>query len=629
MTVMRTLGDTLRVDLAARSVVRRPLEDAVVRRVLLGRGLNSLTLLEEIGADVGPLDPANPLMFTCGLLTGTQAPSAARVQVSARSPLTGLLGSSSVGGTVGPALRANGVQSLRVVGRADSPSYLYIADGDAEVRDAARLWGLDVRETASAIEDDLGERGSVMFLIGPAGEHLLPLACIVTQRGHAAGRTGMGAVMGSKNLKAVVVKSAKVAAGVEKVACAGEDTREAVKRYLAKIKSSPNFTDKAAHGTSSAVNPVNEMGMLGSYNYQSPQFGAAAAIDGTNMDQYVERLRACQRCPVHCKAELRLTSGRYAGLEGERPDFEPIVSWGSKSGLADPEAIIYLHHLCDLFGIDSVSAGNAVAFAMQLWQEGIITARDTGGLLLEWGDVAVMESLVRQMAAGEGFGALLGQGVREAARVIGRGAEKYAYHVKGLELTAFDPRGASASGLGYAVSNRGGDFTSVYARHEFSLTPVQAKELYGEELAADRLSPVGKAPMVKRSMIICAVLDSIGLCKIPALTLVNEFDLVSEAELVSAVAGLSVTPEELFEIGERIVDIERLLNIRFGAGAEDDMLPDHFLDEPMPQGPAEGNTIDLAAMLGEFYGVMGWTEQGVPSVARLRELGLEELAPAG
>lgn len=615
--MMRALGDILDVDLTARSTARRPVDEALVRRVLLGRGLNSLTLLEELGAEVEPLDAANPLLFTCGLLTGTQAPSAARVQVSARSPLTGLLGSSSVGGTVGPAFRANGVQSLQVAGRADAPVYLYISGGNVEVRDASHLWGLDVKESVRALGDELGEPGLVMFVIGPAGEHLLPLACIVTQRGHAAGRTGMGAVMGSKNLKAVVVKTAKDADR------ASEEARAAVKRYLAKIKAAPNYADKAAHGTSSAVNPVNEMGMLGSYNYQQPRFAAAAAIDGTNMDQYVEKLRGCSRCPVHCKAELRLTSGPYAGLEGERPDFEPIVSWGSKSGLADPEAIIYLHSLCDLFGIDSVSAGNAVAFAMQLWEEGIITAEDTGGLELAWGDATVMEALVRQMAAGEGFGAVLGQGVREAARLIGRGAEKYAYHVKGLELTAFDPRGASATGLGYAVSNRGGDFTSVYARHEFSLTPEQAKDLYGEELAADRRSPVGKASMVKRSMIICAVLDSIGLCKIPALTLVNEFDLVSEAELVSAVAGLPVTPEELFEIGERILNIERLFNMRFGADAGDDVLPDLFLNEPMSEGPAEGSTIDLDTMLREFYAVMGWTETGVPTPARLRDLGLE------
>lgn len=615
---MPTIGDVLHIDLSARSIGRYPVGARVVRRVLLGRGLNSLTLLEHAGAETGALDPGSPLLFTCGLLTGTQAPSAARVHVSARSPLTGLLGSSSVGGKVGPALRANGVQSIQMTGRADRPVYLFISGGQAEIRDASHLWGLDVQESARLLYDRLEDEGLVMFLIGPAGEHQLPLACIMTQRGHAAGRTGMGAVMGSKNLKAIVVKGSRLEG--ER---ASEEARAAVRRYVAKIKAAPNYADKAAHGTSSAVNFANSLGMLGSYNYQRPCFESASNIDGTNMDQYVERLHGCRGCPVHCKAELKLTSGPHAGLEGERPDFEPIVSWGSKSGVSDPESIIYLHHLCDLFGIDSVSAGNTVAFAMHLWEDGILTSEDTGGLDLVWGDADVMETLVRQMAGGEGFGALLGRGVREAARIIGRGSERYAYHVKGLELTAFDPRGASAAGLGYAVSNRGGDFTSVYARHEFSLTASEGKALYGDELAADRMSPVGKAAMVKRSMVICAVLDSIGICKIPALTLVNEYDLVSEADLVSAVADLPVTPGELFETGERIIDIERLFNIRYGSGADDDVLPDVFLEEPLREGPAAGNTVQLAQMIREFYADMGWSAEGVPTEARLRRLGLE------
>lgn len=615
---MSAYGDILAVDLTAGSLSRRPLEDAVVGRVLLGRGLNSLTLLEQVGSKIGPLDPGNPLLFTCGLLTGTSAPSAARVHVSARSPLTGLLGSSSVGGRVGPALRANDVQSLQVHGKAAVPVYLYIAEGRAELRDAASLWGLDTQAASRRIAAEHGDEGLSMFLIGPAGERGVPLACIVTQRGHAAGRTGMGAVMGSKNLKAVVVKSRK---GVGPATGAA---REAVRRYLAKIKAAPNYADKAAHGTSSAVKWADEMGILASYNYQRPRFAGAASIDGTNMSRYVERVRACQHCPVHCKAEVRLQSGRYAGLEGERPDFEPIVSWGAKNGLAEREAVIFIHHLCDLLGIDSVSAGNAVAFAMELYERGILTLEDTGGLELEWGDVGVIETLVRQMGANEGFGAVLGRGVREAARLFGRGAERYAYHVKGLELTAFDPRGAQATGLGYAVSNRGGDFTSVYARHEWSLAPTEARALYGDERAADRTSPVGKALMVKRGMVICAVLDSIGLCKIPALTLVNEYDLVHEAELVSTVAGMPVTPEDLFTVGERILNIERLFNIRFGAGAEDDTLPAVFLHEPLGEGPAAGATVDLDTMLCEFYAAMGWSGEGKPSLARLRELALDE-----
>jgi len=258
-----------------------------------------------------------------------------------------------------------------------------------------------------------------------------------------------------------------------------------------------------------------------------------------------------------------------------------------------------------------------------------LTTADTGGLELAWGDADVMETLVRQIAAGEGFGALLGKGVREVARVVGRGAERYAFHVKGLEITAFDPRGASATGLGYAVSNRGGDFTSVYARHEWSMTPEQALAMYGDALAADRTSPGGKAEMVRRSMIICAVLDAIGLCKIPALTLVNEYDLGSEAELVSAVTGVATTPDALFRIGERILTVERLFNIRFGLLADDDTLPAVFTDEPLGEGPAAGSMVDLASMRREFYALMGWSERGVPTPVLLERLGLERFAPAG
>jgi aldehyde:ferredoxin oxidoreductase len=621
---MRALGDILRVDLGTGSLERLPVPDEAVTTVLLGRGLNALTLLQRVGTDVQPLDARNPLLFTCGLLTGTPVPSAARVQVSARSPLTGLLGTSSVGGTVGPALRSNGVQSIQVTGAAAEPVYLLLAEGRAELRDARHLWGLDVKTAAARLSDDIGLPGLTMFLIGPAGERAVPMACIVTQKGHAAGRTGMGAVMGSKRLKAVVVAGRKDG-GRERL---DAPLREAVRDYLGKIRAAPNYADKAAHGTSSAVNWAEEKGLLGSYNYRQAQFAGAAAIDGTSMDQYVEKLRGCQRCPVHCKAEVRLQTGPHAGFAGERPDFEPIASWGSKTGLADPQAIIYLHNLCDLLGVDSVSAGNTVAFAIDLYQRGILTTADTGGLELTWADADLMETLVRQIAAAEGFGALLGKGVREVARVVGHGAERYAFHVKGLEITAFDPRGASATGLGYAVSNRGGDFTSVYARHEWSMTPDQALAMYGDELAADRTSPRGKAAMVRRSMTICAVLDAIGLCKIPALTLVNEYDLGSEAELVSAVTGVAITPDELFRIGERILTVERLFNIRFGLLDDDDTLPAVFTDEPLGEGPAAGSMVDLVSMRREFYALMGWSERGVPTPALLEKLGLERFAPA-
>jgi aldehyde:ferredoxin oxidoreductase len=348
------------------------------------------------------------------------------------------------------------------------------------------------------------------------------------------------------------------------------------------------------------------------------------------MVPYIEHYRSCQACPVHCKAEVRLTSGPHEGTYGDRPDFEPIVSWGVKAGIADPDEVIYLHHLCDIFGLDSVSAGNAVAFAFDLFEKGIIDTGDTGGLELRWGDAEAAATLMRQMAANQGLGALLGHGVRAAAEHIGRGAERYAYHVKGLELSAYDPRAAMGAGLAYAVSQRGGDYTSAYVRHEASMTPEEAQAFYGDARAADRTSTGGKAQMVKLGMTVGAVLDSLGMCKIPSLSLVDDYDLENEAELVTEVAGMPTSAAELLLVGERILTIEQLLNRRLGAGRADDDVPAMFHDEPLPDGPSAGATIDPAAMVAEFYGLMGWTEAGAPSAARLRELGLGEyVAEAG
>jgi aldehyde:ferredoxin oxidoreductase len=424
--------------------------------------------------------------------------------------------------------------------------------------------------------------------------------------------------MGSKNLKAVVMSPGRAANWPT-----NDAARAAIKEYVSKIRSSRSYREFFEYGSTSGVSWTSHMGMLATRNYQTPQFAGVTDIDGRNLTSYVTGTRACHRCPVRCKAEIEVRTGRYAGLRGERPDFEPLVSLGSKVGLSDPEAVMYLHNLCDWLGLDSVSVGGSLAFAMELWQRGLLTAADTGGLELGWGDAEAMEVVIRQMAAGEGLGLLLGQGVRRAAAAIGRGAERYAMEVKGLELTAFDPRGVYATALGYAVSSRGGDYASVYARHEFEVGLERAHALYGDERAADRLSPVGKAAMVRRSMISSAVLDSIGICKVPALSLVNEYDLVNESRLVSGLTGIEMSPQDLFLAGERILVLERLFNLRFGGAAQEDTLPAVFLTEPMSDGPARGSRVDLAPMLQEFYGLMGWTERGIPTRERLTELGLQ------
>ena len=616
---MPLFGSALEVNLGPGTVVTAPYDARALQLVLGGRGLNA-HLLQASDPRTDPLHPDSPLLITTGLLTGTIAPGATRTHVGGRSPLTGLLGSSSTGGDLGYALRTNGLGGLIVRGRAEYPVYLLIEDGYATLRDASDLWGLDTRQTIDVLVERHGAPAPAVLVIGPAGESGARIACLLTRRGHAAGRTGMGALMGSKRLKAIVV----VDGGRRPPTTPGG--RAAAARYIDMLRHSPHFAEIASFGTTASVAWADDQGVLATRNYRSPRFEGVAAIDGLNMDKYVGSRHSCRGCPVGCKAKVSIADGPYAGLEGERPDFEPIVAWGSKVGVDDPAAVLFLHDLCNRLGLDSLSAGATVAFAIELFENGVLGPEDTGGLRLRWGEVEAMERLLREMAAGQGFGGTLAGGVRYAAKVIGRNAQAFAYHVKGLELTAFDPRGAYATALGYAVSPRGGDYTAVYARHEFEIEADHARKLYGDDRARDPRSPVGKPAMVVRSMVVSAALDSLGMCKIPALTLLNEYTLESEAELASAVTGTQLSAEDLFAVGERTVDLERLFTMACGGLAMEDDLPVFFRDRPLTEGPATGFTVDVRPMLPEFYELSGWSPEGLPTDVTLLRLGLSGTA---
>jgi aldehyde:ferredoxin oxidoreductase len=615
------LNPVLDVDLSTGVVTKRPVDPDRARLVLGGRGLVALELLDRHTAD--PLSPENPLLVFAGLLTGTSLPSSARVHVGARSPLTGLSGSSNIGGRFGRALRRAGVSGLVVRGAARRPSYLLVSEDGAEVLPAGELWGCETALAGGTLARTHPRSSSL--LIGPAGERAARLACIVTEHGHAAGRTGMGAVMGSKRLKAIVVVPPPAAAAVggrSRSPATQRDDRRAVaraaaQRYLTSIASAPSFPMWQRWGATASVSWCDERGILATRNFATATFEGAAATDGTALDPWLESTHGCPGCPVRCKAELRLR-GRFV----ERPDFEPLVAWGAKVGVDDPEAVVLLHERCDQLGLDSVSAGAVCAFAIDLFERGIIDEADTGGLVLRWGAVESLMALLEQMGSGEGFGGLLADGVLRAAAVIGRGAKRWAYHVKGLELTAYDPRGAFATALGYAVSNRGADYAHVYARHEFDVTTEAAVRLYGDRHAAQATVAEGKAEMVRRSMIVSAVLDALGICKVPALSLINAYDLEAEAELASAATGVELSAGDLWLAGERIVVAERLFNLACGARAADDMLPPLFTSRPLTEGPSRGVTMPIEAMVRDFYRRMGWSRRGRPTKATLERLQL-------
>jgi aldehyde:ferredoxin oxidoreductase len=612
-------GQVLNIDLTQGTWSFSPFPEELIRKVLGGRGLNVWYLYQHLPARTDPLDPENILMFSCGLLTGTAAPASSRLHVNALSPLTGLLGSSNTGGKFGAALRACNIQTLIIRGRSPKPVFLYLDRDTVNIMDAQPLWGLDTWETEEYLKQEFQDDAIKFMIIGPGGENGARFGCIMTDRDHAAGRTGMGTMMGSKNLKAIVIKAQKaVSPPPAPPSRRGEinNGHTAITNYIRQIRNSAEFNTFSTYGGAGYVKWADDMGIMPTRNYRESHFQEAESLDGRRLQPYITRPKGCYRCPVQCKAQLQFQNGKFEKTPLARPEFESMLAFGPKCGLNDLETVVHLDNLCSRLGLDSLSAASTIAFAMDLYERGILTEQDTGALQVEWGNGEVMETLIRQMAYQEGFGAILAQGVRRAARMIGKGAEQFAPHVKGLELSAYHPRELMGTALGYAVSSRGGDFTQAYPTLEYRWSPEKATAEFGTPLAVNRHATQGKGHLVKRTMIISAVLDCLGLCKVPALSLIGSFDLQNEAELMSVLTGQAIDAAALFKIGERIVNLERLFNLKHGASWADDTLPPMFLDnasQPVP----------LEPMLQEFYATMGWDEQGRSLETTLQELEIE------
>ncbi|MBC8247628.1 MAG: aldehyde ferredoxin oxidoreductase family protein [Deltaproteobacteria bacterium] len=614
---MRPLGRILHIDLTNQSWKFSPFPEDIAKKFLAGRGFNVHFLSRFLPPETDPMSPSNILLFTCGLLTGTEAPASSRLHISAHSPLTGLLGSSNVGGDFGAVLRQNGIQSLIIKGRASKPTTLLVKANSVSFLDAETLWGSDTWETQDRLKQKYGGDSVKALTIGPGGENGVLFGCIMSDRDHAAGRTGMGTVMGSKNLKTIVIKRP----GKSRQNRIPDRDREAIQRYVHLITHSPQYQTVSTHGGAGYINWANELGILSTKNYRENRFEAADALDGKHLTKYVSKYRSCHRCPIHCKAVLKLNNGNGGSTEAVRPEFESILALGSKCGLRDLKTLIHLDNLCSKMGIDSMSTGGVIAFAMDLFERGILTTEDTEGIELTWGNASAMETLILQMVQQEGLGAILSQGVRRAAHIIGRGAERYAPHVKGLEMAGYHPYHIMGTALGYTVASRGADFNDVYATLEYKWLPEKASEVFGTPKAADLKSIQGKAELVRRARIVGTVLDSLGLCKVPALCLICAFDLKMEAELTAAVSEASVSVEDLFSSGERTLNLERLFNIRYGAGVADDRLPDMFFQKDYNSGEVPSQPAQwMEPMKKEFYAIMGWDENGIPKHEKLMEL---------
>jgi aldehyde:ferredoxin oxidoreductase len=602
-----SFGKIIDIELTEGRILTYEFTKEMVLQDLGGFGYNVRFLYENLHENTDPFGPGNIMVLSLGLLTGTAAPSSSRVHFNALSPLSGLIGSSSVGGFFGSKLRSLDITAFIIRGASPAPVFVNIDRGGVQLMDARALWGMDTRQTNEKIKDLVGDEKAEILTIGTAGENRVRYACIMAGIDHSAGHTGMGAVMGSKLLKAICVR------GVARNRETSPEAKQIVREYIKSIQSSVSrYRDYSQLGSSGDLRELNQMGILGTRNYRSMQLEGADRIDGRNLKSYVVRNITCPRCAVHCKAEVELKEGKYKGFRGGRPEYETVIDLGALCGLTDPDALMYLSNICNILGIDTISTGSVIAFAMDLYDRGIVTIEETDGIDLTWGNADAMEETMKKIATRTGFGDILADGVFRAAQKIGRGAEKYAYHVKGVELYGADPRGMMGTALSYAVSMRGGDFTSVYPIPEFRYTPERAEKEFGTRQVVDRLATAGKGALVRYCLIVSSIIDSIGICKVPALTIAGNYDLEKETQLIRALTLLDLDKGRLLFIGERIVNMEKLFNLRFGATADLDTLPDKFLREPIGEGPSTGATVDLKPMVQDFYRSMGWDEKGVP-----------------
>ncbi len=603
------LGRVLVVDLAARTTKVAPLDASMCRSFLGGAGLATRLLWDYSPPGCDPLGPDNAMVFATGPLTGTMAPSASKYAIATKSPLTGYIGDSLSSGGWPLALKRAGYDAMVLLGAAEVPTYLFIDDDRVYFRTARRLWGAKSWETEEAIRQEVGDDGVSVATIGPAGERMVRYACVSNDYGRQAGRTGAGAVMGSKKLKAIAVRGTRAIQVADP-----EVLRRASLDLYARAQGAATAKYRVL-GTPANVLALNALAALPSLNFKQSTFEGAEAVSGERLyERYKAKVVACDGCPIACDHIYRVNDGKYAGTQAAM-DYESLYALGPLCGVDDPGAILKASDLCDQYGLDTMSSGASIAWAMESFERGIISKTDTDGLDLRFGNGAAVVAMVEQIGMRRGIGRLLGEGVKRAADTIGRGSEHWAMHVKGLELPGYEPRSLKTLALGLAVGTRG-------ACHNRSAA-------YEVDLSAkvDRLnSERGRGRLAMAQEDYSATLDSLGICKF----LRRCFDAfhVEAAELFRAATGLEMTAEELQTAGERVCNLKKAYNIREGWTRADDSLPPRIFEEPLPTGIAKGTVLsreELSTMIDGYYEARGWNHEGLIPAGKLEELGLSDL----
>jgi aldehyde:ferredoxin oxidoreductase len=613
------MGKILRVNLSAGELSTETINQEWTRKYLGGAGLATRYLYDEMPAGVDPYGEENPLIFMTGPLTGTASASASRYSVVSKSPQTGIWGQANSGGSFGPALKRSGFDGVIFEGISPRPVYLKIVDGQAELCDADHLWGKTVPDTEDTIQDG-SEHNFTIASIGPAGENLVRFAAIMNNKHRAAGRCGLGAVMGSKRLKAIACS------GKAPVQIAHEDQfRESAKRQIGFLDESMIKVVFDTFGTNMIADMVNVRGGYPTRNWQESVFEDIEAVnaEGIADSVFIEGV-ACFACPVTCGRRTEIKEGKWQGNSGEGPEYETTNTFGAMCGISDINAITMANYLCNQYGLDTISTGSTIAFSMECYERGILTQDQTDGLEIKFGDTDLIVELVEKIAQREGIGNLLAEGSRIMAQELGKGSEHFAMHVKGLELPAYDPRAAKICGLGYVSANRGGDHITSYVEAP-TFIDVPLLVIEDSSIKDPFIADPAEARVIVDMENALTALDAIGCCKFMGMGLTAQ-DMV---DLIAFATGWDFTVEEYVACGERNYNLARAYCVREGLDRQMDALPERLMKDPLPSGPAESMLIEqetLEEMKDAYYDFRGWDKDtGAPTPEKLTELGLEDL----
>ncbi|MEM2947252.1 MAG: aldehyde ferredoxin oxidoreductase family protein [Candidatus Bathyarchaeia archaeon] len=606
-------GRILHVDLTTGKTRTEPLNEEYAKKYIGGIGLGMRLWLDNSEAGVDPFSPENPLVLVTGPTSGTIWPTGGNGHAFvSKSPQSYGIGESKSHGSFGTELKRAGYDAVIFHGKAERPVYVWIDDDSVQILDASHLWGKSPAETEDMIKEELGDYYIRVAAIGPAGEKLVRIACVINEKTRAAGRCGMGAVMGSKNLKAIAIR------GTRDVTVAKPDEfLEFVKEFHERMKG-PATKKYRTLGTPENVLVHNALHCMPTRNYNNAHFEAAEKVSGEYLNErFVAKIIGCSSCAMRCEHVCVVTEGPYKGAMA-RVEYEPLWALGPYCGIDRLDAIIKGSELCNYYGMDSISAGVIVGFAMDCYENGILTQKDMDGVEARFGNHEALVRLLEKMGKREGIGDILAEGVKFAAEKIGKGAEKLAQHIKGVEVTGYDLRCLKTAALGFAVSFRGAD----HNRHGAYAFDVKGK--------FNRLKyEKGRAKAVKDIEDVYTIIDSMIICKFSRGTYYKEFEDL--AKLYTLVTGWETTPDEMRLKGERINNLARVINVREGLGRKDDHLPYKVMHLPIPdEGPSKGAYVtqeELEMMLDDYYEARGWTKDGVPTPEKLKALGMDDLIP--